>query len=68
MPRLFATIISLLAFSIEIHLTFAAHAGFHVQFPWTSRGPNLETRPGLVDYNPFCGKFFSATGIVPVSF
>ncbi|TQV92125.1 hypothetical protein IF1G_09197 [Cordyceps javanica] len=36
------------------HAAFAAHAGFHVQFPWMTRGPNPKTRPELDRYNPFC--------------
>ncbi|EAT79841.1 hypothetical protein HBI56_145880 [Parastagonospora nodorum] len=47
-------IIPLLGLSID--LTSAAHAGFHVQFPWLSRAPNPETRPEIDRYNPFCGE------------
>ncbi|TEA13233.1 hypothetical protein C8034_v004017 [Colletotrichum sidae] len=50
-PRL---VMSLLALGTGIKLTSAAHAGFHVQYPWMSRGPNLWSRPELDDYNPFC--------------
>ncbi|KAL6702367.1 hypothetical protein ACN47E_002639 [Coniothyrium glycines] len=52
MPSLFTTITFLLALSINY--TSATHAGFHVHYPWLSRGPNPKTRPGLDPYNPFC--------------
>ncbi|CAO2654356.1 Nn.00g110890.m01.CDS01 [Neocucurbitaria sp. VM-36] len=52
MASLFTAITFLLALSINY--TSAAHAGFHVQYPWMSRGPNPKTRPGLDQYNPFC--------------
>lgn len=45
----------LLAFSIQINLISAAHAGFHVQYPWATRGPNPKIRPEIDQYNPFCG-------------
>lgn len=45
----------LLAFSIHINLISAAHAGFHVQYPWATRGPNPKIRPEIDQYNPFCG-------------
>ncbi|PYI02571.1 hypothetical protein BO78DRAFT_422360 [Aspergillus sclerotiicarbonarius CBS 121057] len=48
------TAIHLLVLSISITLTSAAHAGFHVQFPWITRAPNPKTRPGIDSYNPFC--------------
>ncbi|KAK8023795.1 hypothetical protein PG993_011861 [Apiospora rasikravindrae] len=54
MPSRLTAICSLLALSISINLTSAAHAGFHVQFPWMSRGPNPRTRPEIDRYNPFC--------------
>lgn len=50
-----ATIGLLLAFSIHINLISAAHAGFHVQYPWATRGPNPKVRPEIDQYNPFCG-------------
>ncbi|KAF5857326.1 hypothetical protein ETB97_005941 [Aspergillus alliaceus] len=56
MPSLLSAITFLLALSISINLTSAAHAGFHVQFPWMTRGKNPRTRPEIDRYNPFCGK------------
>ena len=53
--RTFTAIAFLLGFSID--LVSAAHAGFHVQFPWTSRGPSPKTRSGIDQFNPFCGMF-----------
>ncbi|KAJ6043165.1 uncharacterized protein N7446_001361 [Penicillium canescens] len=53
MPSFFAAITSLLVF---INLTSAAHAGFHVQFPWMTRVPSPKTRPEIDRYNPFCGE------------
>ncbi|KAG9258582.1 uncharacterized protein F5Z01DRAFT_203016 [Emericellopsis atlantica] len=44
-----------LAIGNSIDLTSAAHAGFHVQYPWSSRGPNPKVRPELKDYSSFCG-------------
>ncbi|CAI9628216.1 hypothetical protein GT037_002323 [Alternaria burnsii] len=38
-------------FAISADLVYAAHAGFHVQFPWMTRG-----RPSIDRYVPFCGK------------
>ncbi|CRG89663.1 hypothetical protein PISL3812_06702 [Talaromyces islandicus] len=52
MPSL--TEITLLLLALSISLTSAAHAGFHVQFPWLTRGPNPRTRSGLDEYSPFC--------------
>ncbi|OQD80363.1 hypothetical protein PENANT_c036G10241 [Penicillium antarcticum] len=60
MPSNFAAITFLLAL---INLTSAAHAGFHVQFPWMTRGPNARTRPEIDWYNPFCGIFLSVSGL-----
>ena len=57
MFSLVTTITFLLTLSPNITPTSAAHAGFHVQFPWTSRGPNPKTRPGLDEFNPFCSTF-----------
>jgi hypothetical protein len=53
------TILLTLTLSININLASAAHAGFHVQFPWMTRGPNPKTRPEMDRYNPFCGMFLS---------
>ncbi|KAJ5488139.1 hypothetical protein N7453_011593 [Penicillium expansum] len=55
MPSLLAAITFLLALSIGINITSAAHAGFHLQFPWITRGPSPRTRPEIDQYNPFCG-------------
>ncbi|PSN60135.1 hypothetical protein BS50DRAFT_640223 [Corynespora cassiicola Philippines] len=49
------TTITLLLF-LSIELVSAAHAGFHVQYPWMSRGPSPKTRPELDQYNAFCGE------------
>jgi hypothetical protein len=57
MLSLLASLTFLLALGISVDLTSAAHAGFHVQFPWMSRGPNPKTRPEMDKYNPFCRKF-----------
>ncbi|KAI4177609.1 MAG: hypothetical protein LQ346_007632 [Caloplaca aetnensis] len=54
MPSLLTAITLLLA--LGVNLTFAAHAGFHVQFPWATRGPNPRTRPAMDRYNTFCGE------------
>ncbi|KXG49983.1 uncharacterized protein PGRI_059510 [Penicillium griseofulvum] len=48
------SLLFLFALSISVNLTSAAHAGFHVQFPWMTRGPNPKSRPGIDPYNPFC--------------
>ncbi|KAJ5317521.1 hypothetical protein N7508_002029 [Penicillium antarcticum] len=52
MPSNFAAITFLLAL---INLTSAAHAGFHVQFPWMTRGPNARTRPEIDCFLSFSG-------------
>jgi hypothetical protein len=39
-------------FAISADLVYAAHAGFHVQFPWMTRG-----RPSIDRYVPFCGMY-----------
>ena len=49
------------------HAAFAAHAGFHVQFPWMTRGPNPKTRPELDRYNPFCSMLHSLLGPVALN-
>ncbi|KAH8698115.1 hypothetical protein GQ44DRAFT_744307 [Phaeosphaeriaceae sp. PMI808] len=54
MPSLLTTFTILLA--LTINFTSAAHAGFHVQYPWTSRSPNPRTRPEIDRFNPFCGE------------
>ncbi|KAF0316969.1 hypothetical protein GQ607_015766 [Colletotrichum asianum] len=54
MPSIRTAINFLLALGIGINPTSAAHAGFHVQFPWLSRGQNPWTRPEIDQYNPFC--------------
>ncbi|PLB33142.1 uncharacterized protein BDW47DRAFT_130198 [Aspergillus candidus] len=54
MSSLLATITFLFTLSTRINLTSAAHAGFHVQFPWMTRGPNPKTRPEIDQYSPFC--------------
>ncbi|CAI0642907.1 unnamed protein product [Colletotrichum noveboracense] len=54
MPSIRAAITFLFALGIGINPTSAAHAGFHVQFPWLSRGQNPWTRPEIDQYNPFC--------------
>ena len=46
-----------LLLALGVNITFAAHAGFHVQFPWATRGPSPRTRSVLDRYNPFCGTF-----------
>ncbi|KAF4124342.1 hypothetical protein GMORB2_5008 [Geosmithia morbida] len=46
----------LLSLGIGVDLAFAAHAGFHVQFPWMTRRAGPETRPGMEQYIPFCGE------------
>ncbi|CEJ82062.1 hypothetical protein VHEMI02153 [[Torrubiella] hemipterigena] len=51
-----ASVTLLLAWCISISLASAAHAGFHVQFPWMTRRPNPKTRPAITQYNPFCGQ------------
>ncbi|KAM3460968.1 hypothetical protein MY5147_002822 [Beauveria neobassiana] len=56
MLSILAAITFLLAVRIGASLTSGAHAGFHVQFPWMTRGPNPKIRPGLDQYNPFCGE------------
>ncbi|KAJ5199095.1 hypothetical protein N7491_000342 [Penicillium cf. griseofulvum] len=61
------SLLFLLALSISINLTSAAHAGFHVQFPWMTRGLNPKTRPGIDPYNPFCGMFLSVSGLAATS-
>lgn len=40
---------------LKAGLIHAAHAGFHVQYPWPSRATYVQTRPALQDYTPFCG-------------
>jgi len=57
MPSLLTAITFLLTLSISTNLTYAAHAGFHVQFPWMTRSPSPKTRPEINQYNPFCGMF-----------
>ncbi|KAH8723073.1 hypothetical protein GQ44DRAFT_741230 [Phaeosphaeriaceae sp. PMI808] len=42
--------------SISVNITSAAHAGFHVQYPWLSRSPYPKTRPALEHFKPFCGE------------
>ncbi|KAM0739533.1 hypothetical protein ACQRIT_007270 [Beauveria bassiana] len=56
MLSILAAITLLLAVRIGASLTSGAHAGFHVQFPWMTRGPSPKIRPGLDQYNPFCGE------------
>ncbi|KAL3291923.1 hypothetical protein RB213_006876 [Colletotrichum asianum] len=61
MPSIRTAINFLLALGIGINPTSAAHAGFHVQFPWLSRGQNPWTRPEIDQYNPFCRMVTSAS-------
>ncbi|KAM3433293.1 hypothetical protein MY4824_006076 [Beauveria thailandica] len=56
MSSVLITIASLFALNSSINLASAAHAGFHVHFPWATRGPTLGTRPGLEPFSPFCGE------------
>ncbi|OAA53893.1 hypothetical protein ISF_08595 [Cordyceps fumosorosea ARSEF 2679] len=67
MPFLFvlAATALLLPVSISVDLTSAAHAGFHVQFPWMTRGPNPRIRPELDGYNPFCRKIVRNPQVYP---
>ena len=53
MPSLLTATTLLL--TLGVNLTFAAHAGFHVQYPWATRAPNPKARPVMDRYNPFCG-------------
>ncbi|KAF2278870.1 uncharacterized protein EI97DRAFT_431118 [Westerdykella ornata] len=48
--------------ALSINLTSAAHAGFHVQYPWATRGANPKTRPEIERYNPFCGEIVHNPG------
>lgn len=60
MPNVPTVLTFLLALGTGINLTSAAapaHAGFHVQYPWSSRGANLPSRPELDEFHPFCRKF-----------
>lgn len=38
-------------------ITLAAHAGFNVHYPWSTRTVVEPERAGLRQYQPFCGKF-----------
>ncbi|KAK6085265.1 hypothetical protein SCUP515_01083 [Seiridium cupressi] len=42
----------LLALGSSINLTSAVHAGFHIQYPWMSRGSKPWTRKGDIVHNP----------------
>ncbi|CBY00128.1 hypothetical protein IAQ61_002677 [Plenodomus lingam] len=57
MPFRLATITLMLTYGIN--LTNAAHAGFHVQFPWLSRGPKPKIQ---TDFDPFCGEIIHNPG------
>jgi hypothetical protein len=46
-------------FTLVIHVTSSAHASFHVQYPWMTRGPSPQTRPEIDAYNPFCRMSYS---------
>ncbi|KAK1454604.1 hypothetical protein CABS01_10115 [Colletotrichum abscissum] len=59
MPNVPTVLTFLLALGTGINLASAAapaHAGFHVQYPWSSRGANLPSRPELDEFHPFCPK------------
>ncbi|KAF2785704.1 hypothetical protein K505DRAFT_330839 [Melanomma pulvis-pyrius CBS 109.77] len=63
MPSLLTATIFLLA--LGVNLTSAAHAGFHVQYPWGTRGPSPSTRLEMDRYNPFCGEILHNPQIYP---
>ena len=47
--------------TVSIDLVAAAHAGFHVQYPWMSRSPSPRIRPEIDRFTPFCGMSFDIT-------
>ncbi|KAK1452961.1 hypothetical protein CCUS01_01978 [Colletotrichum cuscutae] len=59
MPNVPTVLTFLLALGTGSNLASAAapaHVGFHVQYPWSSRGANLPSRPELDEFHPFCHK------------
>ena len=63
MPFHLAAITFLFTLGIRLNLASAAHAGFHVQFPWLTRGPNPKARPEIDHYSPFCSMLPSVPGL-----